>query len=83
MVKQRITKLNPHFWPKIPKANFQNGKMNTSPFNTMNYELRTMNYANKNKANSNPILSAVASAKVERIQFFSLIYAVKMLSYYL
>ncbi len=29
--------------------------MNTSPFNTMNYELRTMNYANKNKANSKPI----------------------------
>jgi len=30
-------------------------KMNASSFNTMNYERRTMHYANKNKANSNPI----------------------------
>jgi len=30
-------KMDIDFWPKNPKANFQNGKMNTSSFNTMNY----------------------------------------------
>ena len=55
MLKQRIIKRNPHFWPKNPKANFQNATMNVSPFNTMNYEQITMNCEAKNKPNSKPI----------------------------
>ncbi len=50
--------MNIDFWPKNPKANFKNAKMNISPFESMNYEPRTMNYTNKNKPNqtqSNPI----------------------------
>jgi len=44
-------KMNPHFWPKNPKANFQNKKMNTSPSNAMNYEQKAMKCENKNKPN--------------------------------
>ncbi len=35
--------------------------MNASSAITMNYEQLTMNYANKNKPNSKPILSAILS----------------------
>ncbi len=54
LVIQGVMKTNPHFWPKNPKANFQNGKMNVNSFNTMNYEQKAMNYENKNKPNSKP-----------------------------
>jgi len=37
------------------EPNFRNDKMNITPVKTMNYEQRTMNYANKNKPNTNPI----------------------------
>jgi len=37
------------------KPNFQNAQMNISYCITMNYEQKTMNNANQNKANSNPI----------------------------
>ncbi len=37
------------------KPNFRKAKMNASSAITMNYEQLTMNYANKNKPNSNPI----------------------------
>jgi len=37
------------------KANFRKAKMNVSSSITMNYEQKTMNYANKNKPNTNPI----------------------------
>jgi len=46
--------MHPHFWPEIPKPNFQNGEMNVSYFLTMNYEQETMNYANKNEPKTNP-----------------------------
>jgi len=45
------------------KPNFQNGKMNVRPVKTMNYEQLTMNYANKNKPNSNPTCRGVASGE--------------------
>jgi len=37
------------------KPNLLNAQMNVSSAITMNYEQLTMNYANKNKANSKPI----------------------------
>jgi len=37
------------------KPNFRKAKMNVTTFKSMNYEQRTMNDANKNKPNSNPI----------------------------
>jgi len=37
------------------KPNFRNDKMNVSSVKTMNYEQITMNNANKNKPNTNPI----------------------------
>ncbi len=37
------------------KPNLLNAQMNVSSAITMNYEQLTMNYANKNKPNSNPI----------------------------
>jgi len=37
------------------KPNLLNAQMNITSVNTMNYELRTMNYFMQNKANSNPI----------------------------
>ena len=37
------------------KPNFQNAQINVTSINTMNYELRTMNYFTQNKPNSNPI----------------------------
>jgi hypothetical protein len=37
------------------KPNLLNAKMNISPVKTMNYEQLTMNYVNKNKANTKPI----------------------------
>jgi hypothetical protein len=39
------------------KPNLLNTQMNISPVKTMNYEQLTMNYANKNKANTKPIQS--------------------------
>jgi len=47
--------MNIGFWPKNPKANFQNAQMNVSFCFTMNYEQITMNNAGKNKAKTNPI----------------------------
>ena len=37
------------------KPNFPNTQINVTSVNTMNYELRTMNYFMQNKPNSNPI----------------------------
>ncbi len=39
------------------KANLLNAQMNVTSAITMNYEQLTMNYANKNKANTKPIQS--------------------------
>jgi len=39
------------------KPNLLKAEMNVSSVNTMNYELRTMNYLMQNKPNSNPIRS--------------------------
>jgi len=33
-----VTKMDIDFWPKNPKANFRNDKMNVSYCFTMNYE---------------------------------------------
>jgi len=43
------------FSPKIPNPISPGVQMNLSPYKSMNYELRTMNYELKNKPNSNPI----------------------------
>ena len=40
------------------KPNFLNAEMNVSSVNTMNYELRTMNYFMKNKANQTQTFSS-------------------------
>jgi len=48
------------------KPNFQNGKMNVSYCITMNYEQKTMNNANKNKANTNPIYPELACTEHRR-----------------
>jgi hypothetical protein len=37
------------------KPNFQKSQINVSPFITMNYEQRTVNYEVKNKPKTNPI----------------------------
>jgi len=59
--------MNIGFWPKNPKANFQNGKMNVSAVITMNYEQKTMNDANKNKPKTNPIKANLPGTKLTRI----------------
>ena len=43
------------FWPKNPKANFLNGKMNISYPTTKNYENARLRGREKTKPNSNPI----------------------------
>jgi len=45
----------PVFSPKIPNPISLSVQMNLSPYISMNYEPRTMNYPGKNKPNSNPI----------------------------
>ena len=45
------------FWPKNPKANFLNGKMNISYPTTKDYENKPPRTTRKNKPNSNPIQS--------------------------
>ena len=43
------------FWPKNPKANFRNGKMNISYAITKDYENVRLHRRGENKPNSNPI----------------------------
>ena len=38
MMKHKVMKTNLDFWPKNPKANFLNGKMNISYTITKDYE---------------------------------------------
>jgi len=59
MVIQRVANMHIDFWPKIPKANFQNGEMKITFYLTMNYEQKVMKYENKNKPKSNPILNTI------------------------
>ena len=47
------------------KPNLQNGKMNTSPFNTVNYTCPPKPWRRRKQTQPNPILSAVALAKEE------------------
>jgi len=46
------------------KPNFRKAKMNVSAVKSMNYEQITMNNANKNKPNSNPIKPNLRKAKM-------------------
>jgi len=44
----------PVFSPKIPKPISPGVQMNLSPYKSMNYEQRTMNYPGKNKPKTKP-----------------------------
>jgi hypothetical protein len=68
LVKQAVTKMNPHFWPKNPKPNLQNDKMNTSPFNTMSYERKAMKCENEKQSQTNPIPNQ-SGAEIPRVSF--------------
>jgi len=48
------------------KANLLDAQMNVSSSITMNYEQKTMNYANKNKAKTNPTCSELAEPISEK-----------------
>jgi len=47
--------MNIDFWPKNPKANFQNAKMNLTSAHITSYQLLVTIYHYENKPNSNPI----------------------------
>jgi len=53
--------MNPPFWPKNPKANFQNDQMNVSYCFTMNYEQKTMNNDNKNKPKQSQFIVSLSN----------------------
>jgi len=54
------------FWPKNPKANFLNGKMNISYAITKHYENARLRGREKTKPNSNPIQSQFPKSQNER-----------------
>jgi len=47
--------MNIDFWPKNPKANFQNAKMNLTSAHITSYQLPVTNHQYENKAKTNPI----------------------------
>ncbi len=55
MVKQRIIEMNPHFWPKNPKANFLGNRANISSCKSEDYGTDPDFWLKNPKAKTNPI----------------------------